>query len=132
MSREKILRMSDSLIEQVENLASRGLTDQQIADSLGVSRSTISRGKKDNDAFDAAIKKGRSRGIQQVANALYESALAGSATAQIFFLKARAGWSDKPQDFPSDLPAPSITLIAPDENGTLVETDLAVVDGPRY
>ena len=57
MSREKILRMSDFLIEQVENFASRGLTDQQIADSLGVSRSTISRRKKDNDAFDAAIKK---------------------------------------------------------------------------
>ena len=132
MSREKILRMSDSLIEQVENLASQGLTDNQIADSMCVSRSTISRRKKDNDAFDAAIKKGRGRGIQQVANALFESALAGSITAQIFFLEARAGWSDKPQEFPSNLPTPSITLIAPDENGRFIETDLAEVDIPRY
>ena len=99
MSREKILRMSDSLIEQVENLASQGLTDNQIADSMCVSRSTISRRKKDNDAFDAAIKKGRGRGIQQVANALFESALAGSITAQIFFLEARAGWSQATRIF---------------------------------
>ena len=39
-------------LDKVEELASLGLSEQQIADSLGISRSTLSRRKKDNETFD--------------------------------------------------------------------------------
>ena len=56
------------------------------------------RRKRDDAAFDAAIKK-KAKGIQEVSNALFESALQGCVPAMIFYLKARAGWSDKPMAF---------------------------------
>ena len=61
-------------LRDVETLASRGLTENQIAVSLGVSRSTIQRRKRESDAFEAAFKKGQISGIHKVKNALFESA----------------------------------------------------------
>ncbi|MCD1124821.1 hypothetical protein LPW36_02020 [Jinshanibacter sp. LJY008] len=84
---------------QVKDLASRGLTDEQIALALGISISTITRRKKDNDEFCAAIKKGKALGIATVANALFKNATEGNTTAQIFFLKNRDpnNWNDRQQ-----------------------------------
>ena len=50
-------------LKSVEELASLGLTDQQIADSLGISRSTLSRRKTDDDTFDTALRKGKAQAI---------------------------------------------------------------------
>lgn len=61
-------------LNDVESLASKGLTEKQIAISLGVSRSTIQRRKHDSEAFDAAYRKGQTSGIKQVKNSLFESA----------------------------------------------------------
>ena len=61
-------------LADVESLASKGMTEQQIAISLGVSRATISRRKRDCDAFDTSYRKGQISGIQKVKNALFESA----------------------------------------------------------
>ena len=61
-------------LKDVETLASRGLTENQIAVSLGVSRSTIQRRKRESEAFEASFKKGQIMGIQKVKNALFESA----------------------------------------------------------
>lgn len=41
----------------VESLAAQGLTNQQIADSLGISERTLQNRKKDNAEFAKAIKK---------------------------------------------------------------------------
>lgn len=84
-------------LAEVEHLASIGLTDEQIAQSLGCSRSTITRRKKEDDAFDAALKAGRSAGIAAVTSALFNAATGEkpNTSAQIFYLKNRAGWRDK-------------------------------------
>ncbi len=44
-------------LEQVENLASRGLGTTQIARALGVSWSTIDRNRKRSGAFEDAYKR---------------------------------------------------------------------------
>ena len=82
---------------QVELLASRGLTLQQIAASLGIATSTLTLRKSDESALSEAINRGRAAGIKMVTNALFESAMAGNVAAQIFFLKNRAPeeWRDK-------------------------------------
>jgi predicted transcriptional regulator len=44
-------------LQAAEELASLGLTDQQIADSLGISQSTLSRRKADDEGkVKAAVK----------------------------------------------------------------------------
>ena len=82
-------------LAKVESLAAQGLTDQQIADALGISRATVTRNKRDNDAFDAAIKRGKAKGIALVSSKLMEQVKGGNITAMIFFLKTRAGWSER-------------------------------------
>lgn len=83
-------------IAEVERLASQGLTQQQIADALGVSDQTILNRKADSLDFLEAIKRGQAKGIDTVTNALYEQAVNdGSVPAAIFYLKNRAGWKDK-------------------------------------
>jgi predicted transcriptional regulator len=84
-------------LKQVEGLASRGLTEQQIADSLGVSSDTIGRRKKKYADFAEAIKRGHAKGVGKIANALFEQAMSGQVAAAIFYMKNRANWTDKQQ-----------------------------------
>jgi len=46
--------------------------------------------------FEEALKKGHAKGISQISNSLYESAINGSNVAQIFYLKNRdpENWAD--------------------------------------
>lgn len=84
--------------EKVEELASHGLTQAQIALALGISESTLYEKKKTFSEFSEAIKRGQAKGIEAVANALWDSAVgSGNVTAMIFYLKNRSpeAWSDK-------------------------------------
>ena len=82
---------------KVETLAAQGLTMQQIADCLAVGRSTLYDRMRDDPDVSDAIKRGRSKGIATITNALFQSAKGGNITAQIFYLKNRnpAEWSDR-------------------------------------
>jgi Helix-turn-helix of insertion element transposase len=82
-------------LKQVESLASKGLTFEQIADALGIHVATLFRKKREFSEFSEALKKARATGIALVANKLFEAAMGGDVTAMIFFLKAQAGWRDR-------------------------------------
>ena len=97
----------------VEQYASEGLTEEQIAQCFGVSRSTIARRKADDETFATAYKRGQASGLQKIANALHQNALGGNVTAQIFIMKAKAGWKEtQVQQFEGD--APVLKVIFPD------------------
>ena len=84
--------------EKLYNLARMGLSEEQIATSLGISASTITRRKRDDEQFDRALKAGKQEGITAVTNQLFNSATdpdKPNTSAAIFFLKNRAGWRDK-------------------------------------
>ncbi|MBV8773389.1 MAG: hypothetical protein JO166_13825 [Deltaproteobacteria bacterium] len=81
-------------LEQVEALASSGLTYAQIADALGIHAHTLLRKRSQFAALAEALKRGRAKGISAVANKLYELALAGNVVACIFFLKCQGGWRE--------------------------------------
>ena len=83
-------------LAKVEELASQGLTNAQIAACLGICEDTLYTKQRQLTEFSEAIKKGRASGIQQVSNALFEAALSGNVTAMIFFLKTQAGWKEPP------------------------------------
>lgn len=82
-------------LKQVESLASRGMTKAQIADALGISERTLYTQQAENAEFAEAIKRGKAKGIATISNALFENAKKGNTAAQIFFLKAQAGWREK-------------------------------------
>ena len=88
--------ITPEVCEKVENLASQGLTVDQIALVLGVSHWTIYERQNEFPEFSDAIKRGRGKGIANVTNALYQKATVDrDNTAIIFYLKNRAGWVDK-------------------------------------
>ena len=81
-------------LAKVESLAANGLTDEQIASALGISRTTLANRKRENEQFVQAIKRGKAKGIALVTNKLMESIKGGNMTAMIFFLKTQAGWKE--------------------------------------
>ena len=84
-------------LDKLYNLAKIGLSEEQIAISLGISVSTIARRKRDDDTFAETLKAGKQAGISAVTNSLFESATADkpNTSAQIFYLKNRGGWRDR-------------------------------------
>jgi len=104
-------------LAQVEGLASRGLTEGQIADSLGISQQTITRRKKKYVDFVEAIKRGHAKGVGKVANALFEQAMNGQTAAAIFYMKNRANWTDKQQHTGPDGGALKVQIVKEYRNG---------------
>lgn len=119
---------ADEWLEQdkltlLEGWARNGLTDEQIANNIGISRSTLFEWRKKNQDISNALKKGKEVVDIEVENALLKRALGytitlkeqkvdkdgcihdlqkdvhipGDTTAQIFWLKNRRKqqWRDK-------------------------------------
>lgn len=84
-------------LQKVEEYAGLGLTREEIALSLGVSYSTLNRRVKESEEVDTAMKRGRAKANIKVGNALMKAIEGGNVTAIIFYLKARAGWTEKQQ-----------------------------------
>ncbi len=64
----------DNLIK-IEGWARDGLTDVQIAEEMGVARSTLSKWKKMSEIFSDTLKKGKEVVDRKVENSLLDSAL---------------------------------------------------------
>jgi transcriptional regulator with XRE-family HTH domain len=86
-------------LEQVEVIASLGLTDDEIAIILGISERTLNYWKKSNPEFLQSLKRGKLKADFQIAKSLYVKALLGDTTAMIFWLKNRQPdrWRDRHQ-----------------------------------
>lgn len=85
-------------LEELYKLGRMGLSEEQIATSLGISVDTMGRRKKDDPAFAETLKAAKQAGITAVTNALFDGATNAdkpSTSSQIFWLKNRAGWSDR-------------------------------------
>ena len=85
---------------RIRGWAMDGLTDEQIAQNMGVSYSTLRVWRDKYSALSAALKETKEIADRNVENALYEAAMKGNITAQIFWLKNRKPkmWREKQQD----------------------------------
>ena len=111
-------------LEQVENLASRGLGTTQIARALGVSWNTIDRNRKRLGEFEDALKRGQAKGLAQVTNSLFTSATDGNVTAQIFYLKNQdpKTWKDRVENVHATINLNDVLTGAKDRLGDSMAT----------
>lgn len=83
----------------LEGWARDGLSDEDVAGKMHIAPSTLYEWKKRFPEITEALKSGKELPDYKVENALYQSALEGNTTAQIFWLKNRRPdkWRDKPE-----------------------------------
>lgn len=85
--------LTDKQKAEVQTLAAV-LTQEQIADYLGISRSTFYQILERDEEVSAQYKKGKAKAVGSVAQSLVQKALAGDTASAIFFLKTQAGWKE--------------------------------------
>ena len=115
----KRITFTDEDIANIERWSGDGLSEAQIATLLGCSLSTIARKKREKGRFDTALKKGKTRAIQAVANQVFQNAMNGKETSAIFFLKNRDpdNWADR-QDVQHNL---NLSNILTEANTRIIE-----------
>ncbi len=103
---------NETSCNQVQEMASRGLTVAQIASCLGISETTLYKKQNEYAEFMDAIKRGRAEGINQVSNALFEKAKQGNVTAMIYYLKTRdrENWGENQPEPLKEIPPMKIIL----------------------
>jgi hypothetical protein len=74
---------------RLKGWAMLGLTDEQIAKNMGIRCSTLYVWKNNHPEISEALKEGKEPADFAVMNALYENALAGNVTAQMYWLNNR-------------------------------------------
>ena len=96
MAKADIWLDKDNLI-RVQGWARDGLTDQQIAEKMGIGVRTLYEWKKKHPQFSQALKSGKEVVDYAVENALLKKALAGDVGACCFWLKNRRPdkWKDR-------------------------------------
>lgn len=67
--------ITDEGLSQIESWASEGLTNKDIAKSMGVAYSTFREWAKKFPALSAPLKKGKQNAIDKVENALFKKAV---------------------------------------------------------
>lgn len=83
-------------IAQAEALSAAGLTKDQIADYLGVSRVMFAEALNQSEELRRKIARGSANAIANVAKTAYSMAVKGdNGPMTQFYLKCRAGWSYK-------------------------------------
>ncbi len=88
--------LDDEQLRQVEKLAGI-LTTSQLADFLGVGRTTLFDIFERQPEVSELYKKGRAKVIGGVGQNLVQKALSGDNAAMMFYLKTQAGWKEMQQ-----------------------------------
>lgn len=78
---------------QVEALAAY-LSQDQIADYLGIARTTFAAMMEREPEISVRYKRGKAAAISSVATGLLQKARDGDTASAIFYLKTQAGWRE--------------------------------------
>ena len=81
-------------IADVEKYAAIGLTAEEISYMLGIAPNTFAKWRQREDIIDA-IKRGKANGLTLVGKSLFDKAVGGDVTAQIWFEKTRGKRTDR-------------------------------------
>jgi hypothetical protein len=87
----KAKKFTKQELEEIEMMAGLGLTQQQIADIKDICVDTLRKYARPQ------LKRGKSKGIGNVAKTAYQMATSGKSPAMtMFFLKTQAQWRETP------------------------------------
>jgi len=89
----KPIELTEDQKREVETLAAL-LNQDQIADYLGISRTTFHEMRARDPDVAERYKRGKAKAIAHVANGLLQKARNGDTTSAIFYLKTQAGWRE--------------------------------------
>jgi predicted RNA binding protein with dsRBD fold (UPF0201 family) len=89
----KPIELTDIQRQEIETLAAL-LNQEQIADYLGIGRTTFHRLMQRDPDVAERYKRGKARAIAHVARGLLMKARAGDTVSSIFYLKTQAGWRE--------------------------------------
>lgn len=74
---------------RAEELSGLGLPQDMIARRMGIAEMTL------KNYYAEELKNGSAKATEAVAATLFQKAIGGDITALIFWMKVRAGWSEK-------------------------------------
>jgi|SRR5882757_8720632 predicted DNA-binding protein (UPF0251 family) len=80
------LDITDEVIEKVKRMAVCGLTKDEIADNLGIGRTTFYKKLRENCELVHAMNNGLSSGKLKITNIVYEKAVEGDLKACALYL----------------------------------------------
>lgn len=88
--------ITPEVLEKVKALGAQGLSQAQIAESLGISKATFYAKKAEFMDFMDSLEGGRALGLAQITNALFKSAKDGHFPAIKYYLSTRdpERWSE--------------------------------------
>ena len=89
----KPIELTDEQRGEIETLAAL-LNQDQIADYLGISRTTFRAIMERDPDIGERYKRGKAKAIAHVAKGLLQKARSGDTVSSIFFLKTQAGWRE--------------------------------------
>ena len=81
-------------LKKVEEYAQVCDNEEEIANALGISYSTLKARKRESDLFASAIKRGKAKANVFVGGKLMEKIRGGDTASIIFYMKSRCGWRD--------------------------------------
>ena len=112
MAKSKYFTHVEPKLELIEGWAMDGLTDEQIANKLGIGTSSFYDYKNKYSEFSESLKKGKDIIDYQVEKALLNKALKGDTTAIIFWLKNRRPdkWRDRKEHSEIDIAQKELEL----------------------
>ena len=87
--------ITKEVLKKASDSAAIGLTQDQIAVSLGIAPCTLYDKKNKYPKLVEAIAQGKVLGLQVIANAHFTEARNGSIVAQQFYLSRKGGWNDE-------------------------------------
>lgn len=118
------IELTEKQISEIETLAVF-LTQEQIADYFGISKRTFNNMRERDKEIDRLYNKGKAKGIAKIANGLFQTAVAGNTSAQMFYLKTQAGWreNNEQSNVQSEPQALNITFEVKDPVGDVKITE---------
>jgi len=109
MTGRPLATVTEAQRAEVETL-SAVLNAEQIADFLGIGRTTFFALLNRDPDLSERYKRGKARAVGAVAQSLVTKARAGNVTAMIFFLKTQGGWREGVELAVRQQPADEIEL----------------------
>ena len=85
MPKRSRIQLNEEKISRIGELAGLGLSNDQIAECLDISRSSFYKCMQKNVDFRDSLERGRAKAVMEVSNALYESARAGNSRRRFTF-----------------------------------------------